>query len=84
LAVANHAMPSRSHVSCRVCPLRTREHIGHSSLPSRTYQRDRTGVPVGAASTGIEAGECDTNRNASLAADRPQRLNSCRPPAIWR
>ena len=50
-------------------------HNGHNSLPSRTHQHGCTGIPVGVTFTGKESGECDANRNAPLATDRPQHLS---------
>jgi hypothetical protein len=41
-------------------------------------RRRRAGIciPVGVTPAGTDSGECDANRNPTLAADRPQHLNS--------
>jgi hypothetical protein len=51
-------------------------HTGHNPLPSRTYQHGCPFIPVGVTPTGTESGECDTNRNPPLPADRPQHPKS--------
>jgi len=56
-------------------PARPHRHSG---------QHGRTGIPVSVTTTGLHAGECDTNRNTSPTTGRPPSLNSHKQPEMWR